>query len=35
MLFTAVIFTFIALRYKEESYIQSRKDAMDPALVEN
>lgn len=35
MLFTAVCFTFIALRYKEESYIQSRKDAIDPVLVEN
>ncbi len=35
MLFTAVCFTFVALRYKEESYIQSRKDAMDPLLVEN
>lgn len=35
MLFTAICFTFVALRYKEESYIQDRKDAMDPALVEN
>jgi len=35
MLFTAVLFTFIALRYKEESYIQSREDAIDPVLVEN
>jgi POT family proton-dependent oligopeptide transporter len=35
MLFTAVCFTFIALRYKEESYMQDRKDAYDPALVEN
>lgn len=35
MLFTAVCFTFIALRYKEESYIQSRKDAIDPVLMEN
>jgi POT family proton-dependent oligopeptide transporter len=35
MLFTAICFTFVALRYKEESYIQDRKDAMDPVLVEN
>ncbi len=35
MLFTAVLFTFIAIKYKEESYMQDRKDAFDPLLVEN
>ncbi|MBS1516340.1 MAG: POT family MFS transporter [Bacteroidetes bacterium] len=33
---TAVLFLFVAMRYKEESYIQSREDAYpDPLLVEN
>jgi POT family proton-dependent oligopeptide transporter len=33
---TAVLFMFIAMRYKEESYIQDRKDAYpNPILVEN
>jgi len=35
MLFTAILFMFIAIKYKEESYIQSRSDAFDPALAEN
>ena len=36
MAVTAVLFLFVAMRYKEESYIQSRDDAYpDPLLVEN
>lgn len=36
MAITAVLFLFVAMRYKEESYIQSREDAYpDPLLVEN
>lgn len=32
---TAVLFLLVASRYKEENYVQSRADAMDPILVEN
>lgn len=35
MAVTSVIFLLVARRYKEENYIQSRADVMDPVLVEN
>jgi POT family proton-dependent oligopeptide transporter len=35
MAITSVIFLLVARRYKEENYVQSRADVMDPVLVEN
>lgn len=35
MLITAVIFIFVSLRYKVESYIQTRSSLQDPLLTEN